>query len=124
MGVFCLPYNCPMRIASTHLTAPLMVFSTLLTCASLSLAQTPQPAATAKVTATLDASATSNQTNQPASKANQLVERISVEDASTRIDEVRFGGQTRSITVQPKGGMPAYDIQPETGARTWKIFGY
>lgn len=111
-----------MRIATTHLTAPLMVFSALMTCASLSLAQTPQPAATAK--ATLDVSATSSQANQPASKANQLVERISVEDASTRIDEVRFGGQTRSITVQPKGGMPAYDIQPETGARTWKIFGY
>ena len=113
-----------MRIASPHLIAPLMVFSALMTCASLSLAQTPQSAATAKATATLDASATSSPTSQAASKANQLIERISVEDASTRIDEVRFGGQTRSITVQPKGGMPAYDIQPETGARTWKIFGY
>jgi streptogramin lyase len=111
-----------MRTATTHLTAPLIVFSALMTCASLSAAQT---SAAAKATVALDAtSATSASTNQPASKANQLIERITVEDAGSRIDEVRFGGQTRSITVQPKGGMPAYDIQPETGARTWKIFGY
>ena len=62
----------------------------------------------------------------------QLAERIIIEDSGARISELRFGGETRSITVQPKGGMPAYDIRPisgadtqnTSGARTWKIFGF
>lgn len=62
----------------------------------------------------------------------QLTERIIIEDGGARISELRFGGETRSITVQPKGGMPAYDVRPNSGAdtqgtsggRTWKIFGF
>jgi hypothetical protein len=46
-------------------------------------------------------------------RQNQKIERIRHEDAGSRIDEVRVGGQTQSITVQPKGdGMPAYEVQP------------
>jgi nitrous oxidase accessory protein NosD len=40
------------------------------------------------------------------------VERITHEDALTRIDELRVDGQTQSIQVQPKNGAPAYQIQP------------
>ncbi len=47
---------------------------------------------------------------------NQKIERIRHEDAGSRIDEVRYGGQTESITVQPKSGMPAYQV--DTGARS------
>ncbi len=47
-----------------------------------------------------------------------LVERIHVEDASSRIDELRIGGETRTITVSPKGGMPAYDIVPFSASRS------
>ena len=115
-----------MRTDPLILTASKLVFGTLIVFAGLTHAQT-QPAQHAPLPVTAlsgDANMTSATVNQPASKANQLIERISIEDASTRIDEVRFGGQTKSITVQPKGGMPAYDIQPETGVRTWKIFGY
>lgn len=62
----------------------------------------------------------------------QLTERIIINDGGARISELRFGGETRSITVQPKGGMPAYDVRPISGAdtqntsgsRTWKIFGF
>ena len=54
----------------------------------------------------------------------QTIQRIVVEDASTRIDEVRVGGETKSITVQPKDGMPAYDVAPATGERTWKVLGF
>jgi hypothetical protein len=122
MGAFCLPYNYRMRTVTTRITTPLIVFSALMTCASFGLAQATAPAANSA--ATQERTATSASTNQPASKANQLIERITIEDAGSRIDEVRFGGQTKSISVLPKGGMPAYDIQPETGARTWKIFGY
>lgn len=42
----------------------------------------------------------------------QRVERITHEDQLTRIDELRVGGQTQRIEVQPKNGAPAYDIAP------------
>ena len=51
-------------------------------------------------------------------------ERIQIEDSGARIDELRVGGETKTITVQPKGGMPGYDVQPVTGARSWKILGF
>lgn len=46
------------------------------------------------------------------------IERITHEDALTRIDELRVDGQTQSIQVQPKNGAPAYQIQPRGGANT------
>ena len=68
---------------------------------------------------------------------NQRIERIEVEDAGSRIDELREGGQTKSITVQPKAAVPAYQVQPadptgtsagsadsapgSTGRRVWKL---
>ena len=58
------------------------------------------------------------------SAANQLIERIQVDDAGVRIEESRFGGETRSITVIPKGGFPSYDVRPSTGHSTWKILGF
>ena len=52
-------------------------------------------------------------------RRNQRVERIVVEDAGSRVDELRVGGQTQSITVQPKTGtpMPAYEVNSNDGAR-------
>ncbi len=52
------------------------------------------------------------------------IERIQVEDEAARIDELRVGGETRTISVTPKGGMPAYDVAPKTGERTWKVLGF
>lgn len=71
-------------------------------------------------------------------RRNQRVERIHVEDAAVSIDEVRYGGQTQSITVQPKANVPEYEIQPTdlgrsrpadhrdgmssaTGKRVWNV---
>ena len=49
----------------------------------------------------------------------QRIEQIRTEDQGTRIDELRVGGQTQSITVTPKASsMPGYEIQPTEGART------
>ena len=46
-------------------------------------------------------------------RRDQKIERFRHEDAGSRIDEVRVGGQTESITVQPKmEGLPAYEVQP------------
>ncbi|MFC7206199.1 hypothetical protein ACFQOZ_04710 [Comamonas endophytica] len=54
----------------------------------------------------------------PPDRTNQRVERIRVEDEGSRVDELRVGGQTRSITVTPKvGEMPAYEVQPSEGVR-------
>lgn len=70
--------------------------------------------------------------------ADQRIERLTTEDRASRIEELREGGQTRRITVQPKGdGLPAYDVAPSTtehgsganasgqgnkGVRTWRAF--
>jgi hypothetical protein len=61
----------------------------------------------------------------------QLAERLVVEDVDNRIDELRVGGESRKISVTPKGGMPAYELEPgsqasgQAGAsRVWKIFGF
>ena len=137
-----------MRTALVH---PLF-FTALLACASASWAQTgasagnpsaypgaalPQPASAVQKaelpvsaqpgTAHPGAAQTNpaqNATAQPASRTNQLIERIHVEGGTSRIDELRVGGETRSITVQPKGGLPAYDVQPSTGTRAWKVLGF
>jgi len=54
----------------------------------------------------------------------QTHQHIVVEDTATRIDEVRIGSETKSIDVQPKNGMPAYQVEPKTGERTWKVLGF
>lgn len=76
---------------------------------------------------------------QGESRSNQKVERIRIEDGGSRIDEVRYGGQTQSIVVQPKADVPEYEIQPTdlsrsrpgdhrdgmgnaTGQRVWNVF--
>ena len=69
----------------------------------------------------LPARAQTNPVPPPAATApaaqpgDQRIERIRHEDALTRVDELRVGGQTRSITVQPKNGAPAYEIAPTPG---------
>jgi hypothetical protein len=52
-------------------------------------------------------------------RPDQTIQRIHNEDAGSRIDEVRVGGQTQSITVQPKLGdnLPAYEVKPSDTAR-------
>lgn len=68
----------------------------------------------------------------PADRHSQRVEHIQLEDAGSRVDEVRSGGETRRITVQPKAEVPPYEVQPAgalnreagpgaAGRRVWKI---
>lgn len=77
---------------------------------------------------------------EPAKPVDQKIERLRTEDAGARIDELRVGGQTISIDVQPAANVPAYQVSPVTGgsagpaqrdapasaqgARTWKIFSF
>ena len=63
------------------------------------------------------------------SRSNQTIERIRTEDGGSRIDELRVGGQTQSIVVQPKLDVPAYEVRPtdmrggsgQGGARVWNF---
>ncbi|CAN5526891.1 hypothetical protein BH10PSE16_BH10PSE16_37400 [soil metagenome] len=50
-------------------------------------------------------------------RPDKKIERIRTEDAGTRIDELRVGGETQQITVQPKTGGAAYEVKPAEGAR-------
>ena len=42
----------------------------------------------------------------------QKAESITHEDAGSRIDELRIGGQTRRIEVQTRSTLPPYQVQP------------
>ena len=56
---------------------------------------------------------------QKATRQDQRTERIRVEDGGSRVDELRVGGQTQSINVQPKGSdMPAYEVKSPDAARS------
>ena len=59
-------------------------------------------------------------TREPAGepRKNQKIERMVTEDGGNRIDELRVGGQVQSVTVQPKAGAPAYEMQPSDLARS------
>jgi hypothetical protein len=52
-----------------------------------------------------------------AAGGERTTERIRTEDAGSRIDELRVGGETQQITVQPKTDVPAYEVNPAEGAR-------
>ncbi|MBV5297540.1 MAG: hypothetical protein JZU64_05205 [Rhodoferax sp.] len=54
----------------------------------------------------------------------QRIEHIHLEDAGAVIDELRIGGQTKSIRVQPRGRLPAYQVEPASGERHWKVLGF
>ncbi|MDF1485023.1 hypothetical protein PY257_07475 [Ramlibacter sp. H39-3-26] len=51
-------------------------------------------------------------------RGEQRIERVHIEDAGSSVDELRYGGQTESITVQPKNNAPEYEVQPQQGARS------
>ena len=48
----------------------------------------------------------------------QKTEHITHEDAGSRIEELRVGGQTRSIDVQTKTDVPGYQVKPIDPTRT------
>lgn len=53
----------------------------------------------------------------PSRSTEQRIERLTFEDAGSRVDELRVGGQTQVITVQPKADVPAYEVRPSGAAR-------
>lgn len=108
-----------------------------LLAATGTIAQTAPATTRPASSATVPQNATTPAVAQP---IDQKIERIRIEDAGARIDELRVGGQTVYIEVQPAGNMPAYQISPAyngsdgpaqrdapasaKGVRTWKIFSF
>ena len=76
------------------------------------LAVLPLAAAVAQTAAPAEAAV-----GAKAAGTDKKIERIRTEDAGTRIDELRVGGETQQITVQPKNGGAAYEVKPAEGAR-------
>ena len=74
-------------------------------------AQTPAPAPR-------PAASTARSSEPVDGRTQQKIERIRIEDAGSRVDEVRVGGQTQSITVHPRADVPPYEIVPQDGARS------
>ena len=112
-----------------HLASFFLFFWLFLVLAGQANAQTtktaqPEPAAAASTS----------------SLPQRASERIRTEDAGSRIDEIRVGGETQSITVQPKTGssVPAYEVLPNNtkggaptgatggaaGARVWNVLNF
>ena len=94
-----------------------LLLTLALFCASTGQAQPPAPPAD-------DARQAPASVASPQRAIEKRAERIRVEDSGARIDELRVGGETQSIDVKPKGGMPAYQIQPSSGERSWKVLGF
>jgi hypothetical protein len=90
--------------------APIVLF-VLLACAAAH-AQAPLPAGGAQPVV---------RDNQAAGRTSQRIERVRIEDAGARVDELRYGGETQSIIVQPKTDLPEYQVRSD-GARVWNVF--
>lgn len=65
----------------------------------------------------------------PGEGVDKRIERLEHEDDRSRIQELRVGGQTESIDVQPKNGAPAYQVgpsqntpSPSEGRSFWRLF--
>ncbi len=69
---------------------------------------------------------------EPVRTLEQKTERIVHHDAGSRIEELRVGGQTRSIEVQTNSRVPGYQVQPidparslddkgSTGKSSWRV---
>ncbi|MEJ8849111.1 hypothetical protein [Variovorax rhizosphaerae] len=81
----------------------------------------PLAGAQAQTPPTAPAQAAPQQSTVPAGvpgRPDQKIENIRIEDSNATVDEVRYGGQTQSITVKPKGTAPEYEVLPGTGARS------
>jgi len=90
------------------------VFRPLIAAAFAAL---PLAAALAQAPAQDAAPAAKAETPVVSGRPDQKIQRIRTEDAGTRIDELRVGGETQQITVQPKTGGAAYEVKPAEGAR-------
>ena len=103
--------------AMKHVHAVSLRF-TLATAALIACAANPSFAQTGTASAPA-VSASGTAAGSAGERPEPSIQRIRTEDAGTRIDELRVGGETQSITVQPKIGQntPAYEVEPAESAK-------
>ena len=89
------------------------VIAALPLAAVMAQTQAPSPA---KLAPPVRAEAAPDAPNKPG-RGDPTIERIRTEDAGSRIDELRVGGETKQIAVQPKTTVPAYEVKPAEGSR-------
>jgi len=104
-------YNTDMKTALRPLFAA--VIAALPLAAVVAQTQAPSPA---KLAPPVRAEAAPDTRNK-LGRGDPTIERIRTEDAGSRIDELRVGGETKQISVQPKTTVPAYEVKPAEGAR-------
>ncbi len=74
-------------------------------------------------------------TQEPVTTLEQKTERITHEDAGSRIEELRVGGQTRSIEVHTNTNVPGYRVEPidpsraqdgktGSGPSSWRVLNF
>ena len=107
---FVVPTPQAYNTGMNKLVRPLIAAAFAALPLAAALAQAPAQNAAPAAAARAEAPAASG-------RPDQAIQRIRTEDAGTRIDELRVGGETQQITVQPKTGGPAYEIKPAEGAR-------
>ncbi|HSV78561.1 MAG TPA: hypothetical protein VLK85_05045 [Ramlibacter sp.] len=93
-----------------------LMFLAALLAAACALAQAPA-GAPAPAPSTTPARPAALEREPLEGRTNQRVERIRHEDAGARIDELRVGGVTQSVTVQPSANVPPYEVLPSSAAR-------
>ncbi len=64
------------------------------------------------------AHATETVEREPVRSLEQKTERIVHMDSGSRIEELRVGGQTRSIAVETNSRVPGYQVQPLDPSQT------
>ncbi|MEY5098978.1 MAG: hypothetical protein RJA36_1697 [Pseudomonadota bacterium] len=101
-----------MHRSTAQRPALVLALSALLACSAG--AQTAAPAAT-----------------PPKTAIEQRAEVITHEDAGSRIDELRVGGETRHIDVRTKSALPPYQVQPintstqgNPGRSSWRLMSF
>ncbi|KAF1020792.1 MAG: hypothetical protein GAK30_02287 [Paracidovorax wautersii] len=96
----------------------LLLACVLVGAAPLAWAQDQSQAAANPSSAAAGALPEDDPSSTAPSARNQRIERLSHEDAGSRVDELRVGGRTKSVTVTPKTIGPEYEIVPNDPSRS------
>ncbi len=113
--IFALPHRVharPARHLAGLLNAPVSVRGLQARlCAAVFAATCALPLAAVAQNAPAPGAAAAPASGPPEAR----VQRITHQDAGSRIDELRVGGMTRQIDVQTASGLPGYQVQPSAG---------
>ena len=100
-----------MAASNSSLARSVLLSFACLAFAGIAQAQTAPDAAPSAAPAPADGLTRAEKREE--GRRNQKIERIHVDDGGAKVDELRYGGETQSITVTPKNAnMPQYEVVP------------